>query len=349
MTQLEQLFRMTSLAGKRPGDLVFAILGVWFVALMGALAFPSIWPAELLISLAPQAVVAGVAGVLWSMRRRAYWRTGLAVALAFGGWIGRADQVVIAAPAANPDGAVIVWSNVFGMPKALKQSLALAIEKDANVLVIGEHPRAAETPTDLLADVKAAYPFEASPEVTRGVKIYSRTPLEDVRTTRRGFKRSVAARLTVGGQDIDLIAVHLPTPMSPAGVKWRGKFFEETLSLYRRGRPTLMVGDFNATHWSRPFVDQLDGTQFARLDIGGRATWMSRMAGVGLPIDHAFVSGDLAGAAEVGPDTASDHFPLIVQLAAGADAPIVEINVETKISPETLADEQSDRPARPTP
>ncbi|MEO1014014.1 MAG: endonuclease/exonuclease/phosphatase family protein [Pseudomonadota bacterium] len=292
-------------------------------ALLAAKAAPDVWPAELISSLAPQAMLAAsvlcLAALLRKQLRPGLAATGLAGVAAFI----MLDAIPSAqglAGAARPDDPAVVWSNVYGNADAFEAAFELAIETDAVVLAIAEAPRE-EIPDALMSRARAAYPFEAAPDPESGVLLMSRLPLTDERATSFGYKRSVAATVNVKGVDVDILAVHLPTPLSPTGQFWRARFWQETAALLRPAAPTVMVGDFNATPWSPLVRGDVARAGFARATLGLRPTWFSNLPGIGLPIDHAFATEALEVDARIGPDTPSDHYPLIVRFRIAGEGP----------------------------
>ncbi len=324
-------------AGPRALGLATACAGaVGALALLAAKGLPELWPAELVISLAPQAALVAGSALLLSAFFRSF---GLAVGgleLAAAAALALLDGIPPAPAAPSEGGATIVWANVYGSGRAAASVLDIAIEADADFLALAEAP---ENDSAALALARAAFPYEAAPKRETGVILLSRTPLSDARATSYRYKRSVAARAEIGGAPIDLVAVHLPTPTSPGGQFWRRRFWEETAALLRPGAPTVLVGDFNATPWSPLVRERIGGLGFARASIGASPTWLSRLPGVGLPIDHAFVSGGLTASARVASRVASDHYPLVVRIGARDALP----------NPAAPATEQQGRQGRQSP
>ena len=75
-----------------------------------------------------------------------------------------------------------------------------------------------------------------------------------------------------------------------------------------------MLGDYNATPWTTAFRDLRRENGMLRLSPGPASTWFAPWPILGLPIDHALVTGKLEGSVRVGPGLGSDHMPLIVRL-----------------------------------
>ncbi len=81
--------------------------------------------------------------------------------------------------------------------------------------------------------------------------------------------------------------------------------------------PTILVGDLNATPWSRPFVGLLaaTGLRDSRAGFGVGASFPSGLGMLGMPIDHVLVPPGVGVVSRrVGPSVGSDHRPVIAEL-----------------------------------
>ncbi|MBI1391222.1 MAG: hypothetical protein GC152_00645 [Alphaproteobacteria bacterium] len=306
-----------NLAGIAEG-IVAAALAALVVAMLIADAFPEAWPAELLVSLSPQGTICGVTFAIIGVARRSAVIVLPAVAVAYLGWIGMSDRVASAPIGVGSSGDVstLVWANVHREVAPFVRAIELALQQDADVVAFGEAPEIADVPVAALKKLRSAFPFEAAPEPSGGVLLLAKTPFENSGATRKNLKRSVRGATRTQHGRIDIVAVHLPTPMSPGGQVWRDHFMQETLAIARPDVPALMVGDFNATPWSPQMRRWIAGGRFLRVGGKDSPTWFSRIPGLGLPIDHAFVAGGVRASVEIGPDIGSDHYPLIVRFKA---------------------------------
>jgi endonuclease/exonuclease/phosphatase (EEP) superfamily protein YafD len=82
----------------------------------------------------------------------------------------------------------------------------------------------------------------------------------------------------------------------------------------------IVIGDMNTTDGSPLFSDFVlaTGLRDSRLGFGRQPSWPTILP-YRIPLEHAFVSDDLAVVARrLGPSIGSDHFPLIVDLAPAA-------------------------------
>ncbi|NMG45288.1 hypothetical protein GPA22_16355 [Aromatoleum toluvorans] len=162
-------------------------------------------------------------------------------------------------------------------------------------------------------DLEAAYPYR----VVRprwdpfGVALLSRHPLKSLMVVDDpGATPRIEAVLDWNGTEVTVVAFH---PMPPISAEEHAQRNRALAEIARRlgGRPTIVIGDFNATPWSSAFaVPRREG--FAR--VGGlRPTWPAAGQGVaGLPIDQILVSRHWAAVGHaVGPDIGSDHLPVV--------------------------------------
>jgi endonuclease/exonuclease/phosphatase (EEP) superfamily protein YafD len=83
--------------------------------------------------------------------------------------------------------------------------------------------------------------------------------------------------------------------------------------------PHLIIGDLNTTPWSHAFTSLTgDGELIStQAGFGNQGTWPTHLPMPWLlPIDHCVVSREwVCVGREIGPETGSDHLPLLVSLA----------------------------------
>jgi endonuclease/exonuclease/phosphatase (EEP) superfamily protein YafD len=128
-----------------------------------------------------------------------------------------------------------------------------------------------------------------------------------------GSRQGRAIEVTVG--DISVLGVHPLAPVSAAETALRDAQ-HAAYAAWAEGRPrAVVVGDFNATPWTRPFRDLTSaGLVNSQRGHGVAPTWeVGRFWAV--PIDHLLHTPDLATVGRtVGPDLGSDHRPLLVDV-----------------------------------
>lgn len=163
-----------------------------------------------------------------------------------------------------------------------------------------------------------------------GVALLARWPLTptEVRTFGRHFP-SVVGATDLDGRPLIVIGTHPPPPVSNIDAQTRSRQLSDIAEFISEEAPrflgplypegvqphVIVVGDFNATPWSsavQPLI-RLGGLRDTRRGFGYHATWPTYLGPVGIPIDNAFISGDLGVVSrKVGPDLGSDHRPVVV-------------------------------------
>jgi endonuclease/exonuclease/phosphatase (EEP) superfamily protein YafD len=120
---------------------------------------------------------------------------------------------------------------------------------------------------------------------------------------------------------LHVIVTHPLPPMSEAAEHSQRDQFAAVASraaaFTARREPVLVVGDFNATPWSRPFVRFLraSGLHDSRIGFGVQASFPADRALLRIPIDHVLVSSELGVRdRHIGPPIGSDHLPVVVEL-----------------------------------
>jgi len=129
---------------------------------------------------------------------------------------------------------------------------------------------------------------------------------------------NVIADVSVGASRFSVILTHPLPPMSGAAVQQQQAQFDAVAAQARAAaRPALVMGDFNATPWSRPFVRLLErsGLCDSRAGFGVQTTFPSSSTLLQIPIDHLLASCSVGVRdRRIGPDVGSDHLPVIVDL-----------------------------------
>lgn len=199
-------------------------------------------------------------------------------------------------------------------------------EQDADVLVLSE---LSPEWVAQLRGVLNRYPHVlAHPQHGAwGLGMYSRYPLRAAEVTDLGVRGSVnvAATLDLPGGDVQLIGVHLVSPMSPHRAQLRNQQLSALADRLGQPRtstgdarlPRLLVGDMNITPYSPYFNDLLSRTGLA--DAGRAAgllgTWPTWVMPLQIRIDHCLADPDLLVARLAkGPIVGSDHYPLEITL-----------------------------------
>lgn len=202
-------------------------------------------------------------------------------------------------------------------------------KSDADVLVLSEL-----TPAwvSALRGVTAGYPYWLSLDRTHpwGLGLYSRYPLRGERITNLGLPGSVnvSARVALPGGDVEIMGVHLASPVTPVRAVRRNHQLARLAEALgtrpggeRLARPRLLVGDLNLTPYSPYYDDLLRATGMVdkRRGHGPIGTWPTWSPLLQIPIDHCIADPELeVTRVERGPQVGSDHYPLEIRLRRGA-------------------------------
>jgi endonuclease/exonuclease/phosphatase (EEP) superfamily protein YafD len=153
--------------------------------------------------------------------------------------------------------------------------------------------------------------------------LLSRLPIAETRVRRlvSRFLPVLEAKLCLPRAATDcftIVGVHAARPGSVA-TRWRDvalRFAARRAAEADDGRVVVM-GDFNATPWSRIFIDMLRAGRLNDAAIGSpfRSTWVGRIPLFGLPLDQVLVGHGIGVAGRrVAGSIGSDHFPVIADL-----------------------------------
>jgi endonuclease/exonuclease/phosphatase (EEP) superfamily protein YafD len=291
------------------------IVGVTLIVCTLSLPTIAVFPLEVLANLRPQlATLALLLAVASAGVGRFTAAAVLALAAAL--VISQAPQLFQRPdpkPAA-PD-LKVIWCNIFKDPSVADRLARLAAREQADVVVIGEPPRDFARLTAAMSD----YSYSAGvidPE-KHGVVVFSRTPLSRTALSEPFLKDGyavVSTTVTSVGRGLRIVGLHPTVARSAGRLRSRDAHILAAAVTAEADAPSLMVGDLNAAPWSTALRDIARLTRIRRLSTGSASTWFARVPVLGLPIDHALVSSELAAAARVGPGVGSDHLPLIVTI-----------------------------------
>lgn len=214
----------------------------------------------------------------------------------------------------------LLHTNVFEKNTNYQAVLNLVNDSNADLVVLQE---LTEDWSKQTATLQRKYPYsEIAPRADgAGMALYSRHPLENVQVLNLDSSAHIAifARVNVGETALFVLALHPPTPMTPAKFENRNRQFREAAILLNSiDGPKVLVGDLNTTMWS-PYFGSLvrdAGLRDARLEFGLKTSWPLPLPSfLRLPIDHCLISDDVGvDQVQVGAHIGSDHKPLVVEL-----------------------------------
>jgi endonuclease/exonuclease/phosphatase (EEP) superfamily protein YafD len=125
----------------------------------------------------------------------------------------------------------------------------------------------------------------------------------------------------LGAQTLRVVGLHSPRPMNSPDGDYTIFWSRVLPMLLQERRPLVVVGDFNATQYSKVYADlKAGGLRSAHDDRarGYATTWPNGILPPPIRIDQAFLSPEVAcRAITEGHGAGSDHKPLILDIEIG--------------------------------
>lgn len=151
-----------------------------------------------------------------------------------------------------------------------------------------------------------------------GVLVRARWPLTVLSRGggRDAAPRHVSVRLQMPAATLDLMAIHLTNPIRRSHTHRIPRELAEVIAHARQASPDLVLcGDCNAAGWSS-WLRQLESATSLRNTRRLLPSWPVRLPPfLRLPIDHVWARGRAAVlGTRLGPETGSDHFPLLAEI-----------------------------------
>ncbi|HEY4238186.1 MAG TPA: endonuclease/exonuclease/phosphatase family protein [Kofleriaceae bacterium] len=147
-----------------------------------------------------------------------------------------------------------------------------------------------------------------------GVALYTRAPLTGA-IDYFGGELPVAVGAASG---VTFVLLHPLPPMTSAAIDQARDEMDAVATRVRSlAGPVVLLGDLNATPWSRPYRHFLaaSGLCDSRAGFGWESTWPAGAGPLRIPLDHLWASCSVGVAARVVErDVGSDHLPVVVDL-----------------------------------
>ncbi|MDF1756495.1 MAG: endonuclease/exonuclease/phosphatase family protein [Verrucomicrobiales bacterium] len=146
-----------------------------------------------------------------------------------------------------------------------------------------------------------------------GIAAFSKRPFQSAEIIHPGPDQLPSVDLRF--QNLRLIGTHPLPPMNAEHWRSRNHQFEALADLIKPDEPTIVCGDFNSGPWSPYLKGFLEEAALVDSAVGKgiSPTWYGMFNLVGLPIDHIFLSEELAvERRKIGPYLGSDHRPVTV-------------------------------------
>ena len=221
-------------------------------------------------------------------------------------------MIAMSPPDAHADGASlrILSLNLLAENKDGEAVLSLITQTDADVVVALEFtPDWAQALASL--DETYSHSVQRPQKGYHGIAIWAKKPF-DVEAMTLGKRTENLVGLRARFADVDVYGVHPKAPITER--MWRGNRYSISMiadAVTTSGRPSVVVGDFNATAWSRAFKPLAQA--------GLKRTYLSPFnptfpAGDwlrGIEIDHMLVKDVAARSRATCVETGSDHCAVI--------------------------------------
>jgi endonuclease/exonuclease/phosphatase (EEP) superfamily protein YafD len=168
--------------------------------------------------------------------------------------------------------------------------------------------------------------LEATRSDNFGVALYTRWPLSGAIQHFASELPAAVAHLAFNGAELDVVLIHPPPPVSGRALAAQIAQLDAVAErVHQIPGPVVVMGDYNATPWSQPFLRLVtrSGLCDSRAGNGLAASYPAASAALRIPIDHALITCSIGVAdRRVERDVGSDHLPVIIDLVVpkGAQA-----------------------------
>jgi endonuclease/exonuclease/phosphatase (EEP) superfamily protein YafD len=289
---------------------------VWLVALV------PLWPCVLLEHFRVQyaAIAIAVVSATAALRMRVYFDVAAIALLLHVLWI--APDLSREPRRADGTAVRVLVLNVHTESSSFDEVRALIADLQPDVIGL------VEVDDRWLAGIAAAVAdYRGRLELPRrdnfGVALYTREPLRGSIETLGGSLPVAVADVTVRAARFGAILVHPLPPVSAAALTAQRDELDAVADRARAmAAPIVIMGDFNATPWSRPFRSLVARTGLcdSRAGFGVQASFPADSFVFRIPIDHLLASCSI-GVRErrIERDVGSDHLPVYVELTIPRD------------------------------
>jgi endonuclease/exonuclease/phosphatase (EEP) superfamily protein YafD len=152
-----------------------------------------------------------------------------------------------------------------------------------------------------------------------GIALFAATPMTGAAEPIGYPVPTIVATVDLHGRALALVLTHPIPPVRAASLADHTAHLDAVATrVGQLAAPKLLMGDFNATPWSRPFRDLVGATGLCdtRAGFGLQASFPASLALLRIPIDHVLVSCDVGVRRRaIERDVGSDHLPVVVDLS----------------------------------
>lgn len=288
------------------------------MALACAISWLPVWPCMLLEHFRLQGAICGAAVVASAAALRVGGYFDVAAMATLVHWLPLVADLR-GAPQPNATGTPlrVLVLNVHTESATFAQVRQLIVDEQPDVIGLVEVD---QRWLEALAPAVRDYPgrIEAPRGDNFGVALYARGRVAGAAELLASPLPSVVADVAIGDATLRAILTHPLPPMSGAALDNQRAQLDAVADRARTtALPTLIMGDLNATPWSRPFARllQRSGLCDSRAGFGVQASFPAASQVLRIPIDHLLASCTVGVRdRRIGRDVGSDHLPVIVDL-----------------------------------
>ncbi|MFP4093071.1 MAG: endonuclease/exonuclease/phosphatase family protein [Cyclobacteriaceae bacterium] len=173
-------------------------------------------------------------------------------------------------------------------------SVRLALSTDADLLSFQEVDMI--WINQLVDGLSEEYPYFAFTNgMYHGVAVFSRYPLEEIKTYRWTGEPTLTGDVLIDRQRIHFVATHTLSPRTAERYLNRNEHLEKLASYIReQNGPVMAIGDFNAVPWSQKMMKVKKVADLTDSRKGVVPTYPSKLREGGIPIDYILHSDEIA-------------------------------------------------------
>ncbi|WPP50871.1 endonuclease/exonuclease/phosphatase family protein [Catalinimonas niigatensis] len=216
--------------------------------------------------------------------------------------------------------------NVLYNNTSYNETLSHALKTDADIISFQEVSEA--WIYELMDGLDHEYPYFAiSEHEIHGVAIFSRYPLENLKTYHWTGEPNLTGDIMYDGNKVHFVATHTLSPRDPERFENRNEHLNKIAEYVQQLEgPVLAIGDFNAVPWNQHIVQIKQSTDLMDSRKSLTSTFPANYA-LGIPIDYIFHSDELNCLNfEALEAVGSDHKGVIGEYAFTSPSLLVDMN-----------------------
>ena len=190
---------------------------------------------------------------------------------------------------------------------------------DPDILVLQEMSASNQ---EKVADLWDKFPFASDRPNggSREILVFSKIPIDSVEhiVGDKPWRAQAKVNMMIDDQPITILGIHPKAPMSPGRFARRNNELEKIAAhVSQVDTPIIVAGDMNITPWTPIFRKFLRDAELndGRRGFGFNFTWAHSNLPKSIPIDHVLYRDLAIHSFKSGPNTGSDHLPVIVEFS----------------------------------